>query len=251
MTPFLGVAVLFENFALLARFRGSIHVGDLYRAELRLFGVEGQTLPEYFAAHNHPLIDVLAGIGYAGYLPVVILAAVVLFFTDTPQMQRLSWAFFVAYAIGFVIWIAYPAAPPWYVMDHGLGPVKLDVPASAAGALRVDQLLGVDLFSNIYARNTNTFGAMPSLHVATPAVAALVTWKRGGAWRLLAPFTALVAFAAVYLSHHYLLDVIAGFMVAVAAVRLAGSGTALAGGWLALSAVLTTFTKSVLSRRPS
>src|SRR5260370_17040837 len=88
--------------------------------------------------------------------------------------------------------------------------------SSAAGCARFDALLGIDYFSSFYSRNPNVFGAMPSLHVTYPLTVVWYTWDRGWAWRIAAiGFALLVSFAAVYLAHHYLIDVIAGAALAV------------------------------------
>jgi membrane-associated phospholipid phosphatase len=43
-------------------------------------------------------------------------------------------------------------------------------------------------------------------------------WHKGWAWRVPAAlFSALVSFSAVYLTHHYILDVLAGLTAALAA----------------------------------
>src|SRR5262249_73366 len=67
--------------------------------------------------------------------------------------------------------------------------------------------------------NPNVFGAMPSLHVAYPLMVVMFTWDRGWIWRGgTIAFTALVSFAAVYLGHHYVLDLVAGYLVGAVSV---------------------------------
>ncbi|MBI5542664.1 MAG: phosphatase PAP2 family protein, partial [Deltaproteobacteria bacterium] len=116
------------------------------------------------------------------------------------------------------IYVLYPAAPPWYVMSHGPGPADPAAIASPAGAARFDELLGITFFANFYARNPNVFGAMPSLHAAYPTLVACHVWRFG--WRFRIPavaFALLVGFSAVYLRHHYVLDVLAGVAVSLVA----------------------------------
>ena len=83
----------------------------------------------------------------------------------------------------------------------------------------------IHYFAGFYSRNPNVFGAMPSLHVSYPLMVTMFTWHRGWGWRISTLlFTLLVSFAAVYLGHHYVLDLLAGYAVAVgsawAGVRL-------------------------------
>jgi membrane-associated phospholipid phosphatase len=91
---------------------------------------------------------------------------------------------------------------------------------SAAGALRVDALLGTHLFQNAYGHSVEVFGALPSLHVAYPALAVLLMWDAPAlrwARRPAVVYAILMCFAAVYLQHHYVIDVLLGVLYAMAA----------------------------------
>jgi membrane-associated phospholipid phosphatase len=136
-------------------------------------------------------------------------------------MATLTWSFALLSVLGWVVGLAWPAAPPWYVYTWGLGPANLQAPASAAGAIRFDHLVGMDVFGAFYSRSWNVFGAMPSLHVGYVVVVAAAAWPLGG-WlrRGTAAYAAVMAFAAVYLRHHYILDVAAGLALAVLSNRI-------------------------------
>ncbi len=203
----------------------NVHVADLYHAELRWFGIgsgDGRlTLPEYFTTHTTAAFDLLCGLAYLVYLYVPMLMALLLFFVSRRHMVYLGWSFFLVNLLGIAIYLLYPAAPPWYVAEYGLGPVKLDAPPSPAGALRFDELLGIDYFQQFYSRSSHVFGAMPSLHVGYTAVAFFGVIGLGRRWELLAGgFALLVAFAAVYLQHHYVLDVLVGAICALLAYAI-------------------------------
>ena len=76
--------------------------------------------------------------------------------------------------------------------------------------------------ANFYKRSANVFGAMPSLHVAYPMSTFLALRGMGKRWTVpVLVFSLVVGFAAVYLQHHYLIDVIAGFFCAVGGFALA------------------------------
>ena len=72
--------------------------------------------------------------------------------------------------------------------------------------------MGVAYFKAVYGRSNDIFGAMPSLHVSYPVLMFLEGWR----WLavpgrcLLAGFAALMCFAAVYLDHHWIVDVLMG-----------------------------------------
>lgn len=215
--PFLGVGILYDNMRLVLGLRGEIHVGDLYAMELRWFSVNGPNgpmiLPEFFRARPWVGFDLVCGFAYLAYLAESFLYAVFLFFRDPSRVARFAWAFFFVNLLGMITYLVYPAAPPWYVEQYGLGPVVLDAKPSAAGALRFDELTGIPYFQAFYSRNANVFGAMPSLHVAYPTVVFCSTWKMGPRFSIPAlSFALLVAFSAVYLRHHYVLDLVVGVL---------------------------------------
>jgi inositol phosphorylceramide synthase catalytic subunit len=192
-----------------------VHTGDLVEHEVAVFGVN---LAEWFSRHTHVLLDVACGLGYATYLIEFFLLLVVLFWRRDWRFGRMAWTFFAVNVIGCLTYVLYPAAPPWYVMAYGPGPANLLAKASAAGAARFDALIGMGLFEGFYSRNPNVFGAMPSLHTAYPVVALWQVWHLGKRWRVGAGlFAGLIGFSAVYLQHHYILDVAGGVAAALLA----------------------------------
>jgi len=129
--------------------------------------------------------------------------------------RQMMWAFFWVNVIGYSTYYWYPAAPPWYVAEHGFGPANLTTPANAAGCVRFDQLLGTQFFSQWYGRSADVFGAIPSLHVAYPFQAVYYSFKFGRAKVFAALFFLIMCFSAVYLNHHYVLDVLLGVVYAI------------------------------------
>jgi hypothetical protein len=120
-------------------------------------------------------------------------------------------AFFFVNLLGFVVYYTFPAAPPWYVQKYGFE-LFLNTPGNMAGLGRFDAFFGIHLFHSMYEKSSNVFAAMPSLHSAYPLIMLFYGIKnRLGAINL---FFALVTlgiwFAAVYTSHHYVLDVLCG-----------------------------------------
>jgi membrane-associated phospholipid phosphatase len=87
--------------------------------------------------------------------------------------------------------------------------------------VRFDQHLGTHFFSEMYGRGIDVFGAYPSLHVAYPLLASYMLVKIPRL-RWLAPagfaFYALMCFSAVYLQHHYIVDILLGTAYAVVAI---------------------------------
>nr|WP_153866816.1 MULTISPECIES: phosphatase PAP2 family protein [Myxococcaceae] len=219
---------LLDNQRLWIHLRPAVHTGDLVAHEKALFGVN---LAEWFASHTHVALDVLCGLGYATYLFEFFALLVVLFWRRDARFERMAWTFFAVNLIGCITYVLYPAAPPWYVMMHGPGPADLSVAGSAAGAARFDALIGVGFFKGFYSRNPNVFGAMPSLHTAYPTVALWQVWHLGKRWRIPAAlFAGLIGFSAVYLQHHYILDVVGGVAAALLACTAVDALAALLKG---------------------
>lgn len=219
------VGMLLDSQWLWIGLRGTIHTGDLWELERSLFPAivngEPSIWPAYFNLHNNAVLDFFCGFSYAAYLFEVFAALGYFFFVKNPRFERLAWAFLAVNTIGVITYMLYPAAPPWYVLQYGPGPADLLAPPSAAGAARFDALLGTTYFANFYARNPNVFGAMPSLHAAYPVLVLWFVWHKGWLWRLMAAgFAALVCFSAIYLAHHYILDVLAGTSAALVACAI-------------------------------
>ena len=245
------VAVLYdtmrtvENVGLTA---GNVHLCDLRAVEARLFGItlggRPATLHDWFFIHHSPALDLLCAIPYGAFLFVIVATAVVLFVRDYPRMLRFSWCWLVLNLAGFATYHIYPAAPPWYFHARGCV-VDLSTHASEGAALaRVDARFSMSYFAGMYGRASDIFGAMPSLHCAYALLILVVGWGAFG-WPLRvasALFLAVMCFGAVYLDHHWILDVIAGLLYCTVVVAGARVATAL---WAAHgSALLPRTTRS-------
>ena len=201
----------------------AVDIAPLYHAEKSLFGIHAQGLlltpNEYWLLHKHTWLDVACGIFYLCWVPIPIVFAGYLFFTNRRLFFEFSLTFLLVNLLGFTLYYLHPAAPPWYVQQHGFTfrPLKL---GSTAGLARFDAYFGVGLFQGIYAKNSNVFAAMPSLHSAYPVVVLYYAAKNKSGWLNLFFLTIMLGiwFAAVYNSHHYVLDVLAGITTALAGI---------------------------------
>ncbi|REJ84808.1 MAG: inositol phosphorylceramide synthase [Bacteroidetes bacterium] len=201
----------------------SVSIQELYNLEKKFFGFEyaGKIVmpSEYFQANLSTFLDVGTAIFYLCWIPVPLVFAFILFLKDQTLFLRFSIAFFIINLIGFVIYYLYPAAPPWYVTEYGFIH-DYSVKSNPAGLLRFDQLIGFPLFEGIYSKGSNVFAAMPSLHSAYP-LAVFYYGRKLGSRSLNAFFFTIMTgiwFSAVYLNHHYVLDVLAGIICAVGGI---------------------------------
>jgi membrane-associated phospholipid phosphatase len=224
--PFILTGVLFDSmrYFYVPLVAGRVHTGEPYLLERAWFGVGGRTLNEIFQERHWAVLDVACGLGYLAYVAEYVFLAMLLFARGwSGRAQTFALCFLIVNLMGWVTYFAYPAAPPWYVMQYGLGPAQMDVRPAAAAALRFDALLGTHVFERLYGRAFATFGAIPSLHVAYPFIAAVLAFRMPELrWARLPAvlFFLLICLSAVYLQHHYVIDVLLGVLYAAATVPL-------------------------------
>lgn len=202
-----------------------VHIMEPYGLEKMLFGIpiDGgiMTPNEWFAQHHCIALDLLSGLFYILWIPLPVFFSLWLLFTGRERLAiKLTIALFLTKLVGYAGYYCYPAAPPWYVMEHGF--VFLSgTHGSAAGLLRVDEFLGIDVFRTMYTANANVFAAIPSLHSSYYPVAFWYALRMGKNsprtfWAVLfAVFCVGVWFAAVYTCHHYIIDVVLGVLCGV------------------------------------
>lgn len=216
--------VLYDSMRVLPNYEvNPVHVQEPYDIEKSWFGFQyhGQRITpnEFFAIHTHPVADVLSGLFYLCWVPVPIAFALWLFFKDKRMLLDFSLCFLLVNIFGFMLYYAYPAAAPWYVELHGFKE-NFSIPGNEAGLANFDRILGVNLFHSMYAKNSNVFAAIPSLHSAYPLITLYFGVKmrlRAASWVFLVILLG-IWFAAVYSRHHYIIDVILGAACAIATI---------------------------------
>ena len=194
----------------------TVHVCDLRSIELSLFGITSagvhQTLHDWAQAHARPALDMFFAVPYGIFIFAVLGFEIFLFVTNYRAALRFTWGFLFLNVLGFITYHIYPAAPPWYFHKYGCV-VDLHAHASpGANLLRVDEMMGIRYFTGFYGRSSDVFGAVPSLHVAYPLLMAIEGWAdRGKLGRAgLVGFYLWMCSAAVYLDHHWVVDVVLG-----------------------------------------
>jgi membrane-associated phospholipid phosphatase len=217
--PFLLWAAVYDSMRWYADYIRSpvIHLHEPYAFDLRFFGVHGPkgtlTPNEWLQLHTTAALDLICGLAYTPFLFVgeSVVLALYLYGKRLPRLaERFTWVFVWANFVGFSLYYIYPAAPPWYVAAHGFV-ADLSVHASPAGAIRLDHLIGFPLMQSFYGKSADVFGAIPSLHVAYPLLALLYGWRLPRFRVVALAYLTLICFSAVYLDHHYILDIIVGF----------------------------------------
>lgn len=228
LTPWLVFACSYDGMRLLPNYEvNPIDTRGIYEAEKSLFGIgtaAGTLIPgEWFNLHNCAFADFMAGFFYLCWVPVPLGFAIYLYLKGKREMYlRFSLAFLFVNLVGFVGYYIHPAAPPWYVVEHGFTPV-LNTPGSVAGLGRFDALVGAPVFHSIYCNNSNVFAAVPSLHAAYMLVAtiyAIISRQNKLCIGIFAFICMGIWWTAVYSTHHYIIDVLLGILTTIVALLI-------------------------------
>lgn len=200
-----------------------IRVLEPYSIDKILFGISyhGTILlfNEYLLHFRSHFFDLICGFAYVVHVPLAVTWLVLFWKKGSIDLaQRYSTAFLLMNLFAFATHMFYPAAAPWYVAKYGflqpLGPVMGD----PAGLVHLDQILGFSFSKNMYSMGPVTFGAIPSMHAGFPTLAFLYSLKMKRRYSLLVgSYMFLMWFSALYLQHHYLIDVLLGVLYAFTA----------------------------------
>ena len=228
LTPWLVFACSYDGMRLLPNYEvNPIDTRGIYQAEKSLFGIgtaAGTLIPgEWFNLHNCAFADFMAGFFYLCWVPVPLGFAIYLYLKGKREMYlRFSLAFLFVNLVGFVGYYIHPAAPPWYVIEHGFTPV-LNTPGSVAGLGRFDALVGAPVFHSIYCNNSNVFAAVPSLHAAymlVTTIYAIISRQSKLCIGIFAFICMGIWWTAVYSTHHYIIDVLLGILTTIVALLI-------------------------------
>jgi membrane-associated phospholipid phosphatase len=141
---------------------------------------------------------------------------------DRSRLVRAAVMTYSVFDLGVLAYWLMPTAPPWYAAQHGrMGePVEAEPPAVRRLMVEYGEHFWQDGWAPLYSVfGGNPLAAMPSLHFATSAMAALLLSETGPiAGALGASYAVVLGVALVYLGEHYVVDLLAGFALA-AAVR--------------------------------
>lgn len=207
-----------------------IRVEEPYVLDKMLFGIEVNgtvvLFHEYFLRFAHPILDVVVSGFYLLHEPMMFIYLFLFWkLKSVGYAGRFSVAFVLMNLISFATYMLYPAAAPWYVEQYGfaqpLGPVFGD----AAGMGNMDALLGVSYTTNLYARLPVVFGAIPSMHIGFVIMGWFYSLRvnRKLAW-VAGIYTFIIGFGALYLQHHYLIDLVIGVLYALLAYFIVEKG---------------------------
>lgn len=212
-------------------FRSTINIVQPYEIEKSLFGwLTPADIPAFYfqswqqlheSSFLKTFFDVFTSNIYAIHFPMPLIIGWIIWHTlnDRRNYYQLIYTLTVLNFMALVTFMLYPAAPPWYVFEHGFVQPTGEFLEAAGALVNFDKLIGSNVLRSIWNTfNSNKFAAIPSLHSGYPSAIALFMWLRfGGKHWLWILYPAAAWFSAVYLNHHYIIDLIIGSLYAFSA----------------------------------
>jgi membrane-associated phospholipid phosphatase len=205
--PFLFCANLYASLHDLIRYYGFQDVTQaLYRWDVALFGVEPTVWSQRFA---HPLLtDVLTVCYWLFYVTPPLLGLLLYRKGMRTQFRETLLSIVLCLYMGYIGYVLWPASAPRLVIGdqfgaplQGLWPV-LDQTRAATKAIPL-----------------TAQGAFPSLHCAVALLATVLAWRH---LRWFFPIQLVLGtgliLGTVYLRHHWVVDILAGFVLTFAAL---------------------------------
>ena len=211
MLPFLLCILIYTN---LHDTIGFVNPHDIHETLLAIdvwmFGVEPVLWAEQFYTRDRTEIFQLFYMSFALVAPSVPL--VLLFRKRFAEFRRAALSIIVCFYLGYGLYLLLPSAPPRIVLvsefkkNLGGDPLFATVAAEKAFSLLP----------------TDSRAAFPSLHAAVSLLALILAWRfTRGLLVVLIPLVLGLWVSTVYLRHHFVVDLIAGFLLAPVAYLLA------------------------------
>ncbi|KAF8882986.1 hypothetical protein BD779DRAFT_1541220 [Infundibulicybe gibba] len=196
--------------------RPAISVSLLPTLESVLYGAN---ISDILTRFTHPILDIIAWIPYGvGHFTVPFVVGAFLWLFRTKEALHL-WARAFGYMnlIGVIVQDVFPCSAPWYELIHGLTPANYSMKGSAGGLARIDALFHSHGYSTAFSNSPVVFGAFPSLHAGCATIEALfISHFFPQTTPYVWTYVGVLYWATMYLTHHYLIDVVGGACMAVA-----------------------------------
>ncbi|KAL0087601.1 hypothetical protein J3Q64DRAFT_1657742 [Phycomyces blakesleeanus] len=177
----------------------------------------GASLSEIISSHTHPVLDVLAWLPYGviHFSFPFVLAALLFTFGPPGCLSLFGQAFGYMNIAGVLTQLLFPNASPWYELIYGSAPADYSIPGEAGGLARIDKILGLELYGSTFGNSPLVFGAFPSLHSGSATMEMLfLTYLFPKMWPVGVAYTMWLWWSTMYLTHHYLIDLVGGSIYA-------------------------------------
>lgn len=193
----------------------AVHVDVLIQADRLMFG----RLPMYilqdllWVPGRIPFYDWIFTLTYLLHFTLPLGFGLLLWVRDRTQFRRFMVGLVILSFAGFLTYLFYPAMPPWMAAGKGLIPPVHDVMARTLDPF----LSGPGLPTLYFIMSPNLVAAMPSLHAAYPMLVYLYALRFfGRKAHFFLPYVVIVWVGVVYTNNHWVIDVVAGAVYALA-----------------------------------
>jgi membrane-associated phospholipid phosphatase len=153
---------------------------------------------------------------YMSHFFVALVIAALLWRFSPLQFRRYRARILALLGVGFLTYVFYPVAPPWMVAHAQGVPIHRVVTQvwSSVGLAVADPL--VQRGDTFY----NQVAAVPSIHAALTLLILMFFWRSARGWvrAVMVGYVLAMAFVLVDGGEHYLFDIVAGWLYAVAVV---------------------------------
>jgi hypothetical protein len=152
---------------------------------------------------------------YASFFYFPFFSAFVIWLNNTKKFERFAIKFLLLSFIGLTFFFLIPTAPPWLI-DHN---TNLGLERVIYTDTILKQIAGISIFYHFI--HSNAVAALPSLHTAWPAFAALfiINEYKRKIFYILLVVPIMISFSVVLSAEHFLLDVVAGWLFAIYCLR--------------------------------
>jgi membrane-associated phospholipid phosphatase len=211
VVPFLACILIYTNLHDTIGFVNPHDVHHILAAlDRQIFGVIPCVWAERFITAERTEVMTLFYVSFAWIAPST--ALILLAQRRLAEFRAAILGVLMCFYLGYLLYVLFPAAPPRLVLVYEFTRTLQGYP---------------HLFSNLSARAfellpVDSRAAFPSLHAAVSLVALVYAWRFVRAWFwVLLPSSLGLWISTVYLRHHYVVDLIAGWLLAPVAIWMA------------------------------
>jgi len=194
--------------------RPSISVSLLPTLEYVLYGAN---ISDILTRFTHPILDIIAWMPYGvGHYLIPIPVAILLWLFRSKESLHL-WGRVFGYMnlTAVIIQIIFPCSAPWYELIYGLTPATYAVRGSPGGLARIDAIFHSSGYKLAFNNSPLVFGAFPSLHAGWATLEALfISHFFPDKAQYIWGYASVLYWSTMYLTHHYLIDVVGGACLA-------------------------------------
>ncbi|HYK41650.1 MAG TPA: phosphatase PAP2 family protein [Thermoanaerobaculia bacterium] len=208
--PAAFIPVLYETLGpLIAAARGRAQDAVLIAADRALFGTDVTVWMQRWV--RPPLTD-LFYLSYTTYYFIALALGFVLWRRSPPDLRRFIFSLTLCYYVSYAGYFAVPALGPRYALAGSHTVVLETTPISTTIERTLNEL------------EHTKYDVFPSGHTMIAVAVLLVAFRRArDVFWILLPIATLLVISTVYCRYHYVIDVIAGIVLAVATVPI-GNG---------------------------